>query len=345
MPRSRAVVVLLGLFALVVLVSPLTFGIAGVPGASPPDAVTGSGDTINRLYWVVYALSAGVFILVELTLIVFIFRFRGRRPGAPEGAEGPQIYGNTRIEVIWTAIPALLLVALLVFTLTQVPKVEAKPADGDEPVTVNVIAHQFYWQYEYENGALSFDELVIPVDTKVTLEMTSEDVIHSWWVPELTGKRDAIPGQVNELHFEARETGTLDGGVCGEFCGVEHARMVFTVRVVSRDEYDAYLEENAPASSEERLAALGEAEWTAACAKCHGLEGEGGGVGPTIARNPLLTNERGLTELLRNGQNQDDDDVYMPPVGKGWSERQVNGLIAYIRSQEALAPPEGDGGR
>jgi cytochrome c oxidase subunit II len=345
MPRSRAVVVLLGLFAAVVLASPLVFGIAGVPGASPPDSATDSGDTINRLYWVVYALAAGVFILVELTLIIFIFRFRQRRPGAHPEAEGPQIHGNTRIEVIWTAIPALLLLALLIFTFTQVPDVEAKPGEGEEVVTVHVAAHQFYWQYEYENGALSFDELVLPVDTKVTLRIDSEDVIHSWWVPELTGKRDAVPGQTNVLHFTPHTTGTFDGGVCGEFCGYEHARMTFSVRIVSSEEYDAYLEENAPAESEESLVALGEAEWSTACAKCHGLEGQGGGVGPPIARNGTLTNPEGLRTLLSEGQDREANDNYMPPVGAGWSDRQIEALVAYIRSNPDLAPEEAAGGR
>jgi cytochrome c oxidase subunit II len=339
MPRSRAVVILLGLFAVVVLVSPLTFGLAGVPGASPPDSVTESGDTINRVYWVVYALAAGVFILVELTLIIFIFRFRGRRPGAGPEAEGPQIHGNTQIEIIWTAIPSALLLALLIFTFTQVPEVEAKPGDGEQPVVIHVIGHQFYWEYEYDNGALSFDELVIPVDTKVTLRIDSEDVNHSWWLPELTGKRDAIPGQTNELHFTPHTTGTFEGGVCGEFCGIQHARMTFDVRIVSREEFDSYLTDNAPAQGEEALAAVGEDQWTAACAKCHGMEGQGG-IGPRIARNPTLTNGDALKTLLFEGQDRDSNPGYMPPVGKGWDDRQIEALIAYIRSNDALAPQE-----
>jgi cytochrome c oxidase subunit II len=344
MPGSRVVVVLLGLFAVVVLASPLTFGIAGIPGASPPDAVTESGDAINRIYWVVYALAAVVFILVELALIVFIFRFRRRRPGAASDAEGPQIHGNTRIEVMWTAVPVLLLLALTIYIFTQVPAVEAKPAAGEEAVEIRVGAHQFYWQYEYPGGALSFDELVLPAGRKITLVVDSYDVNHSWWVPELTGKRDAIPGVTNLLHFTPRTTGTFEGGVCGEYCGLEHAKMTFTVRVVEERDFEAYLEENAPDDREEALVALGEDEWRAACAKCHGLEGEGG-IGPTIAGNGTLTNPEGLRRLLFEGQDRPDQEHYMPPVGKGWSDRQIEALIAYVRSNEALAPEEAAGGR
>jgi mono/diheme cytochrome c family protein len=121
--------------------------------------------------------------------------------------------------------------------------------------------------------------------------------------------------------------------------------MTFTVDVVSEAEFDAHLEENAPDDGEEALVTLGEAQWTAACAKCHGAEGEGGGVGPPIAGNGTLTNPEGLTRLLYDGQNRPDQDYYMPPVGRGWSDRQIEALVAYVRSNEALAPEEaGNGG-
>lgn len=344
MPTSRVLLVLLGLFAFVILASPLTFGIAGVPGASPPDAMTESGNAINRIYWVVYVLSAAVFILIELALVTFIFRFRRRRPGASMDAEGPQIHGNTRIEVIWTAVPALLLLGLSIYIFTQVPEVEARPSPGEEPVEIRVVGHQFYWEYEYPNGALSFDELVLPVGRKVTLALTSPDVNHSWWVPELTGKRDAVAGVTNMLHFTPMREGTFDGGVCGEYCGIEHAKMVFTVRVVSEDAFNRYVDENAPDTAEQALVTLGEDQWAAACAKCHGMEGEGG-IGPPIAGNGTLTNPEGLRTLLYEGQNRPDQEHYMPPVGRGWSDRQIEALIAYVRSNEALAPQEaGNGG-
>ena len=337
MPRSRALLALRALFAAVVVASPLTFGIAGVPGASPPDTITESGDAINNVYWVVYALAAGVFILIELTLIVFVFRFRRRRPGAPLDGEGPQIHGNTRVEVIWTTIPALLLLALAIYTFSQVPNVNATPK-GDERadvLRVDVTAHQFYWQYRYPNGALSYDTLYLPVDRKATLVINSADVDHSWWVPELTGKKDAIPGQTNELHFTPRKPGEYRNGVCGEFCGIQHARMTTRVLVLGATGFQAWLRRNAPATTEDGRVALGEQEWTAACAKCHGLEGEGD-IGPPIAGNGTLVNAKGLRDLLYDGQNLDANPGYMPPVGKGWTDEQIAALIAYVKSNSKL---------
>jgi cytochrome c oxidase subunit II len=339
MSRSRAVLALLVVFSATLLLLPLTFGL---PGANPPDAITESGDAINQVYWVVFALATVVFLVVEVTLIVAIFRFR-RRPDTPSDAEGPQIHGNTRVEIIWTAIPAILLVALATYMFSRVPQVEAKPsgADAAEVETIRVTGHQFYWEYRYENDALSYDTIYLPVGRKVELVITSPDVPHSWWVPELTGKRDAIPGQTNRLYFTPRKAATLRSGVCGEFCGIQHARMTTTAVVMEAEQYDAWLEENAPQAED---VGLGKTQWLAACAKCHGENGQGD-IGPTIAGNPRLIDFDSMDDLVRvNGQNQEGTESYMPPVGKGWTDEQLRTLIAYIESDERLRGPGGDGG-
>ena len=307
-------------------------------GVAPPESATDSGDAINQVYWVVFATCAFVFFVVEAVLILFILRFR-RRKATPAAAEGPQIHGNTRLEIFWTVVPSLMLLALAIFTFVKVPDVRAK-AGADEPraaLRVGVVGHQFYWQYEYPNGALSYDMLYLPVGRTVTLSIASADVPHSWWVPELTGKLDAIPGQTNELHFTPEETGTFTRGKCGEFCGIQHAVMLTTVEVLPEDEFDRWLDENERADAEE----LGKAEWEAACAKCHGLEGEGD-IGPPIAGNGTLTNREGLDVLVRReGQDLDANEGYMPPVGKGWSDEQLDALIAYVKSDPKLAGEEG----
>ena len=313
--------------------SPAIAGTNG--GVAPPDAATDSGDAINLVYWVVFAACAIVFVLVEAALLLFVFRFRRRRR-APAGVEGPQIHGNTRLEIIWTIVPSLALVALAAYTVSRIPDVQANPAQGEDPLVVHVEAHQFYWQYEYANGALAFDTLYVPVDRPVTLELDSADVPHSWWVPELTGKRDAIPGQTNQLNFTARRTGTFRNGKCGEFCGIQHAAMLTRVEVLARDEFDRWLEDNEAQDD----VALGRSEWAAACAKCHGMEGQGD-IGPQIARNGTLTDREGLRTLLYQGQNLPGNEGYMPPVGKGWTDRQIDALIAYVESNRTLAPPEG----
>jgi cytochrome c oxidase subunit II len=335
-PRNRVwLFAALAVFAAVVLLLPLTFGLP--EGGSPPASATPSGDAINDVYWVVFALSAVVFFAVETTLIVFIFRY-ARRPETPAHEEGPQVHGNTRLEIVWTVIPAAALLALAIFTFSRIPDVEETAAAGNA-LRVRVEAHQFYWQYEYPNGALSFDTLYLPAGRTVELELRSRDVDHSWWVPELTGKRDAIPGQVNTLRFTPRRPGRFENGVCGEFCGIQHAFMTTDVEVLAREEFESWLDENAPERADD--VALGESEWRAACAKCHGLAGEGD-IGPAIAENGALVDAAALRGLLYNGQDTDAEG-YMPPVGRGWSDRQIEALIAYIESEPTLAG-ESDGG-
>ena len=310
-------------------------------GVAPPESATRSGDAINELYWVVTTIAVIVFVLVEAALLFFIFRFRRRRD-APLDAEGPQIHGNTRLEVLWTVVPTIILIALAVFTIAKVPDVEATAGESvpGEALHITVDAHQFYWQYEYENGALAFDTLYLPVGRRVTLDLASADVPHSWWVPELTGKRDALPGQLNQLSFRPEREGTFTNGKCGEFCGIQHAAMLTRVEVLSAEDFERWLADNEAADEVE----LGRSEWEAACAKCHGPSGEGD-IGPTIARNPVLTDFAQLDRLVRReGQDLDTNEGYMPPVGKGWTDAQLRALIAYVESNEELAPPTNEGG-
>jgi cytochrome c oxidase subunit 2 len=325
MPRRTLVVLSL---ALVLALATAAAALAAPGGIGPPGPQTDSGEAISELYWVVFTICAIVFIAVEAALVLFVIRFRRRR-GTPEDAEGPQIHGNTRLEIIWTIVPAVVLVGIAVFTLSRIPAVEAKSSDE---LVVRVEAHQFYWQYVYPNGAVSLDKLVLPVDRTVALELTTKDVNHSWWVPPLTGKKDAIAGQTNVLRFKPNNTGTWEGQ-CAELCGIQHAVMYTEVTVVEQAEFDSWLRHQAALSDEE----LGREEWEAVCAKCHGLEGEGG-IGPAIAGNGTLTNRMGLIRLLSMfGQDTAQLSSYMPKVGDGWTGKQFDALIAYVKATPALS--------
>ena len=226
----------------------------------------------------------------------------------------------------------IILVAIAVFTFARTPAVLAK---GSDELRISVEAHQFYWQYVYPNGAVSFDELRLPVGRTVALELTTHDVNHSWWVPPLTGKMDAIAGRTNVLRFEPKRTGTWEGQ-CAEFCGIQHAVMYTRVTVVGRDAFDAWVAQQAALSDEE----LGHQEWGAVCAKCHGFEG-GGDIGPPIAGNGTLTNRQGLIRLLSSGQDTPQFESYMPAVGLGWTGPQYDALIAYVKATAKLSAPQG----
>jgi cytochrome c oxidase subunit II len=346
--RRSTLAVIAALVALALGAAPVALGQSPDNGGiSPPDPATPSGEAIKQLYWFVFAICAVVFVFVEAALVLFIIRFRRRRSTAEE-AEGPQIHGNTRLEIIWTVIPAVILVGIAVVVLARSSAVEATSGNRANELVVEVQGHQFYWQYVYPDGQIAIDKLVLPVDRPVRLELVSYDVNHSWWVPELTGKRDAIPGRTNELRFTPTREGVYEGR-CAELCGVLHTVMPTTVEVVPEPEFQRRL--RLLSGQDQRGAtqlALGRETWDRVCAKCHGLAGEGD-LGPPVAQNGTLVDAQALTELLDDGQDSPDNEGYMPPVGRGWPDFQVEALIEYIRSNERLAPPqqpegqEGDG--
>jgi cytochrome c oxidase subunit 2 len=323
--RRKIFVLVLALGAALALVS-VAYG--GNGGFAPSTPHSPNADRINDSYKWIAIFTAAILVLVEGALVWFIIRYRRR--GRPRTAEGPQIHGATRLELIWTAVPVIILAAIASFIFYKLPGIEDVPAAKAEggPLRVKIDAHQFYWQFTYPNGAISIDELHAPVNRTVRVDITSHDVDHSWWVPELGGKFDAIPGQRTHTWFKADRQGTYRGR-CGEFCGVFHAEMAARVVVESKDEYDAWVMHSAPAPQN-----LGRSEWVGACAKCHGLQGEGD-YGPKISNNALLTQPAGLEQLIRNGQGK------MPPVGRGWSQEQLKALEQYLAAIVYKAPASG----
>ena len=296
---------------------------AGNGGFAPETPHSPNAQRINDSYKWIALFTALIFVVVEASLLWFVVRYRRRR--RPRTAEGPQIHGATRLELIWTAVPVLILVAIAAFVFYKLPGIEDVPeakAEGG-PLEIRVDAHQFYWQFTYPNGAVSIDELRAPVNRTVRVDIRSHDVDHSWWIPELGGKFDAIPGQRTHTWFKADETGTYVGK-CGEFCGVFHAAMEAEVKVTPKAEFDRWVAQGA-------AAALGRNEWEGVCAKCHGLQGQGG-YGPAIANNQLLVQRSGLRRILVEGQNRlAPISNYMPPVARGWNDRQFDALFTYMR--------------
>ena len=287
---------------------------AGNGGIAPPAPASPNAQRIRDSYWVILALSGAIFVMVEGALLVFVLRFRSR--GRSREVEGPQIHGSTRLELMWTAVPVLILAVIAGFVFYKLPGIEDVPKAqaGTERLNITVDAHQFYWQFEYPNGAVSIDELRVPTNRVVTLAIRSEDVDHSWWIPEFGGKFDAIPGQTNHTWFRVSHAGTYLGQ-CGEFCGLYHAAMNARVVATSPDAFTQWLSSQTPAT-------LGRSEFQNACGKCHGPQGEGG-FGPVLKTNPLLTQRAGLIALITQGRGA------MPPVARGWSETQLDALYTY----------------
>jgi cytochrome c oxidase subunit 2 len=319
--RRKIFVLVLALGAALALVA---VAYAGNGGFAPPESKSPNAQRINDSYVWISIFALAIFVVVESALILFIVKYRRR--GRPRTAEGPQLHGATRLELIWTAIPVLILAAIAGFIFYKLPGIQDIPSAKAQggPLKVRVDAHQFYWQFTYPNGSVSIDELHAPVDRVVRVEIHSHDVDHSWWVPQLGGKFDAIPGESTHTWFRAEEVGTYKGK-CGEFCGVLHAQMQARVQVESQSDYGSWLGSEADAE-------LGRNEWEGVCAKCHGLSGRGG-YGPAIFNNGLLIQPSALRTLLLQGQNTSGSTAeYMPPVSRGWTDKQFQALFEYLKS-------------
>ncbi len=286
-----------------------------------------NAEGIRNSYLFVTIFTFSIFVLVEALLIAFIYRYRRKK--RPRFEDAAQVHGATRLELAWTAFPVIVLFLIGAFVFIELPGIKDVPeaTAGEEQLEIKVTGRQFYWQYEYPNGVIAIDHMRAPAGTPVRLEVTApdSDVIHSWWIPALAGKIDAIPGVTNETWFEADAEGTYTGQ-CAELCGLEHAQMLASVEVMSQDAFDAWLDEREADGAQE----LGEEEWEGVCAKCHGLAGEGG-IGPRIAGSPTLVDEAALANLVRNGRRT------MPAVGSGWTDEQVEALATYLKE----SPPSG----
>jgi len=266
-------------------------------------------------------------------LVVFLIRYRRRKRGRFE--EGAPIHGASRLELLWTAFPVVVLFVIAVFVLAELPGITDVPsARAGNGLRITVTGRQFYWQFRYPNGVISIDTMRAPAGVPVRLVVTAPktDVIHSWWIPALGGKIDAIPGILNKTWFEADRPG-IYRGQCAELCGLEHANMHAAVEVLPRPQFNAWLQERRRAQSA-GTSGLGQEEWAGVCAKCHGLAGQGG-IGPKIATSSILTSPSEVETLIRNGRTGPKGT--MPAVGAGWTAEQLTALTSYLK----VNPPSG----
>lgn len=223
------------------------------------------------LFYIVLGIATLVFVGVEAALIYSIFRFR-ERPGV---ANPRQNHGNLRIEVLWTVIPAVILFVTLGFTIQTLFAVAAEPKANDT-VNVEVVGHQWWWEFYYPQYKITTaDTLYAPVGKIIHVQLYSNNVIHSFWIPALTGKTDDIPGHNNTKWFKADRTGTYVGE-CAEFCGTQHAYMKFNVVIQNSDVFNTWVstQQQAAVTPTGGLAAQGQNVFkNAGCAGCHGIVG------------------------------------------------------------------------
>lgn len=285
-------------------------------------AQAGPIDTMfNAHFWMIALLFSLIMVIMLYSAVVF-----RRKPGDDE--DGPHVHGNTALEIGWTIIPTFIVIGFGVwgaFTLN------ALTAQNPEEIVIEVTGRQWSWTFAYpEHGDFNSTELVIQKDQPVLLKMESDDVLHSFWVPEFRVKQDLVPGQITEL----RITPTIEGDYkvrCAEICGLDHSSMLAPVRIVSAAEFDAWVEEKSAApkfaemTPEERGAIWHSAEGFA-CVGCHSLDG-------TPGAGPTWLGIYGRQEALDNGTSVTVNDEYINESIIDPNAKIVDGYIANVMPQ------------
>ena len=321
--------------ARVVLPALLVLLLAGCSGEqSMLDPAGPYAEDPDNLFRLTFWIAVAVFVLVQGLIVYTAFRYRQKDD---DDSLPVQTHGNTRLEIFWTVVPAIILAAIAVPTIQQVFDLAEEP---DGALTVEVIGHRWWWEYRYpDTGVTTANELVIPEDRPIRLEMTADDpaadsgVLHSYWIPALAGKQDVIPGRTVTLNMQADDPGRYLGQ-CAEYCGLSHANMRNRAVVVTEDEFDTWIgEQQQPAVEPEegsleaqgRQILLGETG-AANCAACHNIrtqavDGESGfsdftGPGPPASPDapdePQGVRGRDLRPLPARGPRRPELGLHRP---------------------------------
>jgi cytochrome c oxidase subunit 2 len=275
----------------------LTLLLVACKDVGPQDTLNPDGPIAKReldLFVMVFWIATAIFVVVEGAIVFALVKFRARKK-----AESPvQVHGNKRVEIALTIAPAILLAGIAGPTVFAIVDLAEKPV-GANVIEVEVVGHQWWWEYRYPsiNGAPGFstgNELVIPTNRPVYLRVTSDDVIHSFWVPKLAGKQDAVPGRHNPLNIEATKPGTYLGQ-CAEFCALSHANMRLRVIAMNEPEFQTWLDGQQADANASALALdgakvfqsfktmIGPTEFS--CIGCHAIRGiptAAGKIGPDL---------------------------------------------------------------
>jgi cytochrome c oxidase subunit 2 len=316
--------------------------LAGCSGSPTPLLPASPGARqIYNLILVVFGVITVAFVVVEGLLIYTVVRFKGKVGEPPP----PQFEGNHRFETIWTSVIALVLLAIFVISLTVLFNIGYQPAStggntANQNIHIQVVGHQWWWEFIYPDQKFTTaNELHVPVNATVYLDIESADVIHSYWVPQLGGKMDAIPGKTNRTWFLANTIATYQGE-CSEYCGAEHAYMRFDVAVESAEDFQAWAQnQQAIAQPATGTAVAGEAAFFASgCPACHTISGSKaqGKIGPNlthvaarkiIAGGVLSFTPQDLARWLANPQDI-KPGAKMPNLNL--APQKINDLVTYL---------------
>ncbi len=337
-----------------VLLSQVVVWICGAAAAfadtSPPLSPTNifapastPAKSIFELSLFVLAVTGAIFLVVFTLLLYSVVKFRKREND--DGREPPQVYGSNQVELAWTIIPILIVVALFMATARVIAIVQKTTPSGNA-IAVTAIGHQFWWEYRYPDlGVVTANELHVPVSnpvhpTPTFIKLLSADTDHSFWVPRLGGKTDLIPNHPNTMWIDPQETGVYLGQ-CAQYCGTQHAKMLLRVYVHSKDEFDRWIrQQRQPAFVNDAVSQGQRIFETTACINCHTVSGTvaNGRFGPdlthlmsrdTIAAGAAPNTPENLRLWIRN-PNTIKPGSLMPAMEL--NEQELDALTAYLET-------------
>jgi cytochrome c oxidase subunit 2 len=314
------------------------------PSLSPTNIFAPASTPANTIFGLsvfVLAVTGAIFIVVFSLLVYAIVKFRKRTDD--DGREPPQVYGSNQVELAWTVIPVLIVVALFMATARVIGSVQRASRPGNA-IEVIAIGHQFWWEYRYPGlHVVTANELHVPVSdpahpTPTFITLLSADTDHSFWVPRLNGKTDLIPNHPNNTWIDPHETG-LYVGQCAQYCGTQHAKMLLRVYVQSRDEFDRWIQQQSQPAHPSDAASEGQHIFeTTACINCHAVAGTvaDGRFGPdlshlmsrdTIAAGAAPNTPENLQRWIRNPDSIKPGSL-MPAMEL--SNRELDAVTAYL---------------
>ena len=279
-----------------------------------PPAAGKEATRIHFVFWFTTAICIGVFAVVASVLTYSVWKFRVK---PDDDSDGPPTHGHTKLEIVWTAVPAVLVTAISIVSAIVLAQ---NGNAGSNPLIIKVTAQQFAWSFTYPNGK-TYGYLTLPEGRHTKLRITSNDVIHSFWVPELSQKQDAVPGQINPLVVTPTRTGTFPV-ICTELCGLGHAVMRSHVDILTEDKYAAWVKSGGPATG----GSPGKIVFQSNCGSCHTLKGAGtsGKVGPNL--DQLKPAEAIVEHQVTNGGG------VMPAFKGVLTPAQITAVAKYVSS-------------
>lgn len=309
----------------------------------PAQASTIAGR-VDNLYFFMLAVTVFFSVLVAALVVFLALKYRRRQAGDV----GANIHGSTALEVIWTAIPLVIAMVMFVWGTSVYFAMAKPPADA---MDVYIVGKRWMWKAQHLTGHREINQLHVPVGTPVKLLISSEDVIHSYYIPAFRQKIDAVPGKTTTMWFEATKAGEYQL-FCAEYCGTQHSGMIGKVVAMEPQAYQQWLAAGAPAGT---LTSNGEQEFAAlGCVTCHRDDTQG--------RGPSLAGIFGKTQQMANGSTVTVDEAYlresilnpqakmvqgyqplMPTYQGQISEDALVALLAYIKSLETPGAAPGAG--